>query len=111
MLDITETTFYNKSGDPDHIHGFTSATTSLTSLINDETISGKRDNLIVVDLTALTETHYGLDLLIHSSEGPIQVNAGTLSFDENGDVSFVNGPHPFFIEDPNVAVCEILTEP
>jgi len=111
QMDIRIITFYNQSGDPTRIQALFDVTTLLESVTNNETVSGRQHNLVTVDLQRGTETHFGLDLLVQSSEGPIQVNAGTLAFDSNGNVYFVNGPHPFFDQDPNVAVCNVLTGP
>jgi hypothetical protein len=109
QMDIHMTTFYDQSGNPTRVQVIFDATTLLESTTNNETVSGRRHNLVTVDLQQGTETHCGLDLLLQSSEGPIQVNAGTLAFDSNGNVYFVNGPHPFFDEDPSVPVCNVLT--
>ncbi|MGE5208965.1 MAG: hypothetical protein ACM3KL_06505 [Alphaproteobacteria bacterium] len=111
QIDIRIITFYNQSGDPIRLQAVSDVTTLLGSVTNNETVSGRRHNLLTVDLQAGTETHFGLDLLLQSSAGPIQVNAGTLAFDSNGNVYFVNGPHPFFDQDPNVPVCDVLTGP
>jgi hypothetical protein len=108
-MDIRITTFFDKAGDPTRLEAVFNVSTFLTSVTNDETISAQRHNLVKVDLQNFVETHYGLDLFINSSAGLIQVNAGTLGFDENGNPFFVNGPHPFFDEDPDVPVCEVLT--
>jgi hypothetical protein len=111
QMDIRIITFYNQSGDPIRLQGVFDVTTLLESVTNNETVSGRRHNLVTIDLQAGTETHFGLDLLLQSSAGPIQVNAGTLAFDSNGSVYFVNGPHPFFDQDPNVPICNVLTGP
>jgi hypothetical protein len=111
QMDISISTFYNQSGDPIRLQAVFDVTTLLESVTNSETVSGRRHNLVTVDLQTGTETHFGLDLLLQSSAGPIQVNAGTLAFDSNGNVYFVNGPHPFFDQDPNVPICNVLTGP
>jgi hypothetical protein len=111
QLDIRITTFYDQSGAPIRLQAVFDSSTLLESVTNNETISGRRHNLVTVDLQRGTETHFGLDLLLQSSAGPIQVNAGTLAFDSNGNVYFINGPHPFFDQDPNVPICNVLTGP
>ena len=111
QIDIRIITFYDQSGNPIRLQAVSDVTTLLESVTNSETVTGRRHNLLTVDLQRGTETHFGLDLLLQSSEGPIQVNAGTLAFDSNGNVYFVNGPHPFFDQDPNVPICDVLTGP
>jgi hypothetical protein len=111
QMDIGISTFYNQSGDPVRLQAVFDVTTLLESVTNNETVSGRRHNLVTVDLQTNTETHFGLDLLLQSSAGPIHVNAGPLAFHSNGNVYFVNGPHPFFDQDPNVPICNVLTGP
>ena len=111
QMDIQITTFYNQSRDPIRVQAVFDVTTLLESVTNNQTVTGRRHNLVTVDLQTGTETHFGLDLLLQSSAGPIQVNAGTLAFDSNGNLFFINGPHPFFDQDPNVPICNVLTGP
>ena len=111
QIDIRIITFYDRFGDPIRIQAVFDVTTALQSVTNNETVSGSRHNLVTVDLATGTETHFGLDLLLRSSVGPIQVNAGTLAISSDGNVYFVNGPHPFFEQDPNELVCDVLTDP
>ena len=83
----------------------------MNSVTNSATVYGQRDSTVIIDLQAGTETHHGLDLMLRSSSGPIQVNAGAFQVDGGGNLVFIDGPHPFFTEEPNVPVCEVLTAP
>ena len=69
--DIRLITFHNQSGDPIRLQAVFDVTTLLESVTNNKTVSGRRHNLVTVDLQAGTETHCGLDLLLQSSAGPI----------------------------------------
>jgi hypothetical protein len=108
-LDIRDTVFFDGAGNPTRVQVQFNAFTTINSVTNGATVWGRRSNTVVIDLQSQSETHHGLDLMLHSTAGPIQVNAGAFQFDGNGNLAFVNGPHPFFTEDPNGPVCAVLT--
>jgi hypothetical protein len=92
--DVRVTTFFNAQGDAVREAVHVNFVGVITNSASGNTYADPGHFQIVVDLTTGEETFVGLVFLTTvPGLGPVLHDTGKVIFDENGDITFVGGPH------------------
>jgi hypothetical protein len=105
-LDIVERTLYDNTGEPIRIQAQFRGEGQLVNTVTGATNTGAGPVMDIVDLEAGTVTTVGL--VLHNNlpgEGIVALQAGRITFDEDGNVLFSAGPQPGF---EGIDWCSIL---
>jgi hypothetical protein len=105
-LDVVERTFYDNTGEPIRIQAQFQGEGQLVNTVTGASNTGKSPAMDIVDLEAGTVTTVGL--VFHNNlpgEGIVALQAGRITFGEDGNVLFSAGPQPGF---EGIDWCSIL---
>jgi hypothetical protein len=97
--DVRITTFFNAQGDAVRATEHVNFVGVITNSLSGNTYPDPGHFQRVIDLTTGEETVVGLVFLTPvPGLGPVLHDTGKVVFDENGDVTFVGGPHTVLFE-------------
>ena len=109
--DVRVITFFDDGGNPVSVQIYDFAIATLTNSVTGVSARFAGQDQIFVDLLKGTESFVGLVIRINiPGQGVLVVDAGKVTFDADGNVTFEGGPHDF-LHGGEAVICAALSGP